>query len=600
MQTLTPSAQEEAEGLQGVVSGVESAAATDPFISGTGPILWVYAGAFLVIFVVVLMLIIRWFVVRPSQRKAKYNPPNYFEPAGEDADITFDEDGERQTHKEKRHQDDAHWADETAEETEISIERGEPETHETEPSQADTRHSGDLNEPAAAQVDEEAASGAPARKKKSAFAGLFSKKPEPESQTEPEESPDDLVEDAPVEDPYFPQSIPERVALASQPDAAPMGDYAQPSNADDARLLNAEDNAQMALQRAEDAERLARDLARANAATERTIALGLQENEAALTAMSERLTALAKDFQSRIDSAPAPLSSAQEHHGNISEAHFAEFADLLGEQFETLRGTVSDAIDRLSRRIDHLPAAAPHAVAPTAARVQLSDLLGDALPAQRYELSRRLTSGRTADACIDMPGSLAPIAIDARFPVESFDAWQRARIETSNTPAAETELRRIVLRHIADAGEKLIIAGETADCALMFVPSEHILSELHAHFPDLVQEGYRAKVWMVAPTSLMATLHTISAVISGAGLSRSSGADVSAALTKELSALRERIGALEAQRQDTDRTALSGVEQPAARHAPLARADDLGDRPTTAAPRETATAGDDKPSFPLR
>jgi DNA recombination protein RmuC len=223
--------------------------------------------------------------------------------------------------------------------------------------------------------------------------------------------------------------------------------------------------------------------------------------------------------------------------------------------------------------------------------VQLADLLGDALAAQRFKLGHKLSTGRTADAMIMMPGPMAPLAIDARFPAEVFDAWQMSR-----NAGTEMELRRAVLRNIADAGEKLISPEETADCALMFVPSENILSELHASFSDLIQESYRARVWMVSPTSLMATLHTISAVMAGAGIKEASTANV----IDELYALRSRVSALETQRAN-------GARHPA-EPAAVKRSDPsekpAQDRSPSTPERigETAAqkAPDDKSPFPLR
>jgi DNA recombination protein RmuC len=47
----------------------------------------------------------------------------------------------------------------------------------------------------------------------------------------------------------------------------------------------------------------------------------------------------------------------------------------------------------------------------------------------------------------------------------------------------------------------------------MFLPSEAVYAELHASFPALVDESFRARVWIVSPTTLMATLTTIRAVL---------------------------------------------------------------------------------------
>ncbi|MFR8205059.1 MAG: DNA recombination protein RmuC [Alphaproteobacteria bacterium] len=50
----------------------------------------------------------------------------------------------------------------------------------------------------------------------------------------------------------------------------------------------------------------------------------------------------------------------------------------------------------------------------------------------------------------------------------------------------------------------------------MFLLSEAIYAELHANFTDVVEVSYRSKVWIVSPTTLMATLNTVRAVLKDA------------------------------------------------------------------------------------
>ena len=76
--------------------------------------------------------------------------------------------------------------------------------------------------------------------------------------------------------------------------------------------------------------------------------------------------------------------------------------------------------------------------------------------------------------------------------------------------------RSSVKTHIKAIAEKYIVEGETADGALMFLPSEAVYAELHANFPELVREGFAVKVWIVSPTTCMATLHTMRAVLKDA------------------------------------------------------------------------------------
>ena len=86
----------------------------------------------------------------------------------------------------------------------------------------------------------------------------------------------------------------------------------------------------------------------------------------------------------------------------------------------------------------------------------------------------------------------------------------------------------------------------------MFIPSETAFAELHADFPDLIQESYRARIWLTAPTALMATLHTISAVIGDApsGASQTSPVQTDA-FFDALYSLRSRVEALENRPDDT-------------------------------------------------
>ena len=65
--------------------------------------------------------------------------------------------------------------------------------------------------------------------------------------------------------------------------------------------------------------------------------------------------------------------------------------------------------------------------------------------------------------------------------------------------------------------------GETAESALMFLPSEAVYAELHANFPDVVTKSYAARVWIVSPTTLMATLNTVRAVLKDVEMRKQAG-----------------------------------------------------------------------------
>ncbi len=155
--------------------------------------------------------------------------------------------------------------------------------------------------------------------------------------------------------------------------------------------------------------------------------------------------------------------------------------------------------------------------------IQLHDIVQKALPSDAYTMQATLTNGRRADCLIHLPNPPGPIVIDSKFPLEAYEALRRAA--TPGELAEATRLFRTAVRtHIRAIGERYILEGETADGALMFLPSEAVYAELHANFPEVVREGFAARVWIVSPTTCMATLNTMRAVLKDARMREQAGA----------------------------------------------------------------------------
>ncbi len=154
--------------------------------------------------------------------------------------------------------------------------------------------------------------------------------------------------------------------------------------------------------------------------------------------------------------------------------------------------------------------------------IQLNDIVAKALPPDAYAFQATLGNGRRADCLIHLPNPPGPIVIDAKFPLEAYEALRKA-----TGPAlvqAARDLRVAVRAHIKAIAERYILDGETADGALMFLPSEAVYAELHANFGDVVRDGFAAKVWIVSPTTCMATLHTMRAILKDARMREQAGA----------------------------------------------------------------------------
>ena len=171
--------------------------------------------------------------------------------------------------------------------------------------------------------------------------------------------------------------------------------------------------------------------------------------------------------------------------------------------------------------------------------IQLNDLVTSILPPSAYDFQVVLSNTKRADCILKLPNPPGSIVIDAKFPLESYHALRIASNEREKIEA-ERFFRASVIKHIKDISEKYIISGETAESALMFLPSEAIYAELHANFTDVVETSYRAKVWIVSPTTLMATLNTIRAILKDAKMREQAGV-----IQKEVSTLIEDINRLD-------------------------------------------------------
>lgn len=171
--------------------------------------------------------------------------------------------------------------------------------------------------------------------------------------------------------------------------------------------------------------------------------------------------------------------------------------------------------------------------------LQLNDLVKSALPPSAYEFQVTLSNGKRADCLIKLPNPPGSIVVDAKFPLESFHQLRQA--ETANDKLlASRAFTAAMQKHIADIGGKYIVEGETAESALLFLPSEAVYAELHANFPAILEKSYQARVWIVSPTTMMATLNTVRAVLKDSQMREQAGV-----IQKEVGVLLKDIERLE-------------------------------------------------------
>ena len=159
---------------------------------------------------------------------------------------------------------------------------------------------------------------------------------------------------------------------------------------------------------------------------------------------------------------------------------------------------------------------------------QLEDLVRDIMPPETYAFQCVMETGVRPDCIIKLPYPPGDMIIDSKFPLESYN---RMMVD-ANDGMARKQFELDVRKHIDAICEKYIIAGRTAESAMMFIASESIFETLHREFPNTVEYGARQKVFIVSPSTLWATLNTIRAVLSDIKIKR-----VAAKIKKELDLL---------------------------------------------------------------
>ncbi|MGB6399702.1 MAG: DNA recombination protein RmuC, partial [Bradyrhizobium sp.] len=147
-------------------------------------------------------------------------------------------------------------------------------------------------------------------------------------------------------------------------------------------------------------------------------------------------------------------------------------------------------------------------------QARMEAIVQDGMPKGAYEFQFTLSSGKRPDCVVFLPDQ-RPLCIDAKFPLEAMTALHDARSDEERKFASQ-RLRNDVLRHIGDIAEKYLIAGETQDTALMFVPSESVYAEIHDGFDDVIQKAYRARVVLVSPSLLMLAIQVMQQILKDA------------------------------------------------------------------------------------
>jgi DNA recombination protein RmuC len=203
--------------------------------------------------------------------------------------------------------------------------------------------------------------------------------------------------------------------------------------------------------------------------------------------------------------------------------------ERLGKGFEDTNKTFTNVIERLSRideaqkKIESLSTEVislndlltDKKTRGIFGEVQLYQLLTAVLGDNKalYEKQKTLSNGLIADAVVHAPDPVGMVAIDSKFPLDNYKRMVDRNLGDADRNQAEKDFKNDVKKHITDIKNKYIIPGETGDQAFMFVPAEAIFAEISARHEDIVNYANVHNVWLVSPTTLIATLTMIQMVV---------------------------------------------------------------------------------------
>ncbi len=235
-------------------------------------------------------------------------------------------------------------------------------------------------------------------------------------------------------------------------------------------------------------------------------------------AASARDAHISRMLSERLDSVSARVGQGLQEQAARTSEHLKRLAERLA-----VIDQAQANITRLSGEVVSLQ----HILADKQTRgafgqARMEAIIEDALPAGLYEFQATLSNGSRPDCLIRMPDSELKAVIDAKFPLEAFEAIREAESEAGHKRAV-ARLRTDITRHIRDISGKYLIPGETLDTAIMFVPSESIYAELYENHDDLIARAHKARVILASPNVLMLMVQTMQAIYKDARMREAAG-----------------------------------------------------------------------------
>ena len=246
----------------------------------------------------------------------------------------------------------------------------------------------------------------------------------------------------------------------------------------------------------------------------------VEQGRAEQSLLQETLTGMTAHFNDRV------RQLSQTVDGRLNEIS-GKVAERLDEGFKKTNETFTSVMSRLAvideaqKKIEGLASnvvSLQEILGDKRSRgafgeVQLEALVRNSLPPDAYAFQHTLRGGARADCILVLPAPTGSVCVDAKFPLENYSRMFDDTLAPAERDAARRQFKADVKKHVDDIAAKYIIAGETSDGAVMFLPAEAVFAEVHAYHADLVEHAQKKRVWLTSPTTLMAVLNTARAVI---------------------------------------------------------------------------------------
>lgn len=239
---------------------------------------------------------------------------------------------------------------------------------------------------------------------------------------------------------------------------------------------------------------------------------------------------MASHFSDQVETINKAISQLNQTTQKQLERIETRVEQKLSEGFEKTNATFTDVVKRLaiidaaqkeisklsSNVIDLQEVLTDKRARGAFGEMQLWNLIRDLIPESHVDFQKTLSNGRRADCVLLLPEPTGMMAIDAKFPLENYKKMLDHRSQPERMKTFESQFKQDIKKHIDDISSKYIIPPETADSAMMFMPSEALFSEIHSYHSSLVQYAQQKRVWMVSPTTMMAVLTTAASVLKDA------------------------------------------------------------------------------------